>query len=611
MLCVHAYGQAPEPPPAAPGPGTDFVAMLRDLRLTPTWLGLRATLTSQLGLRKASGQETTRSFGIAEVGSVAAAGYLGTPYLAQVSGDLGFVRSGQSQGQREAHSTDLTGGASLSLFPMSRFPFGANFSVTDSRASGESVGAEHRTTRFGIRQSYRTLEGSQYAVHYDRSEIAAAAIGSDVLNVAGASYSGRSGAQSYGLTGYWAGNTGGTDGRQASLGRVTAQHRYAPAANLNVETLALYGQEQSSFSVREGLRNELFSRTVQVATFASWRPEEDEPFYDENRPLLLTGGLRLFAADSGQGLGLPQNLSLSASAGLNYTLSALTRLSANAALTHASSAGGAGLLFTSQGASVSYSPLPWRLGAYTYAWNLSGGGSNATGGGAARQALYSNASQRLWRDFPLPGDSRLTLSASQSAGASAASGEGAGASLSLTHNATATWSMPGAATAQTYVSASASDARSFGARSSEFQLLNLQATRQAPLSALSFWTANITLQGSRQAQGVVQGLDAGGRSDAPSPGGFIFTTSGSIGYQHRRLFGVPRLRLYTSFSANQAQLRARELGDLEAPRQHISSALDARLDYQIGKVDAQLTLRNAAFDGRRESALLLRVARHF
>jgi hypothetical protein len=123
---------------------------------------------------------------------------------------------------------------------------------------------------------------------------------------------------------------------------------------------------------------------------------------------------------------------------------------------------------------------------------------------------------------------------------------------------------------------------------------------------MSFWTANLTVQGSRQnLQSSLPG------AVAIAPAGFTFNTTGSVTYQNLHFLGVPRLRLFASYTANQSQLQSRLLGDINAPREIVTGALDARLDYQIGKVDARLSFRSANVDHRRNSILFLRVTRNF
>lgn len=614
MLTGETRGQASsaDAPPQAQA-GTDDEGLFRGLSLTLGPIRWRANLTSEFRLQQPPEGPVARQF--TELGTLNAASYIFQPWFAQLSANLGFVRGSSGGGAADENkSFSLTGGGSLSLFPMSRFPFSAAYSVSDSRASGENTGADYRNTQLSLRQSYRTADQIQYSASFERSELSGATIARDVLSVFGASVSARPGAHAFEVIGHWSGNTGGADGTRSSVARLNGRHGYFPASNLNVETLASYQRqemEQSTVSLRRSLSN----RFVQLATFASWRPQEDEPLYDEKHPLHLVGGLRLSAIGSEQDTNSTENLSVNGSLGLTYAINPFTQLSANASLTQSRVGGAASSLSSSQSVSVTYSPLPIPLREYTYGWNLSGGGSNATGGGLGRQVLFTQASHQVSRNIALAERSQITFSVSQGAGVSLVSGgsglasgpRGAGGNgLSLTHNAQATWSHIGETATQTYVSASASDARNFGDTRAEFQLLNVQATRQAPLSALSFWTANLTVQGSRQRADPTAGV-----ANPVSGDGFRFTTFGSVSYQHRRAFGVPRLRLFASYIANQSPLISRAQGDIDAPRQSVSDALEARLEYQIGKVDARLTFRSAVVEGRRDSVLFLRVTRQF
>lgn len=583
-----------------------------DLSLGP--IRWRGNLTNEYRLQMPADQP--RSAGFVESGNLSAASYVYQPWFAQLRGAVGFVRSrerGDGSGNRK--SVSLTGEAGLSLFPASRFPFEASFSVADSRAGGEITGSDFRTTRIGLRQAYRALDGSQYSARYDRSMISGANFGSDVLDVIEGSYAKRFGAHAVEASGNRSSNSGGVNGTQSDLTRFNGRHTYAPAANLQVETLASYNQndfEQNTPS----LRNAFSTRFVQVASFANWRPAEGEPLFDENHPVMVTGGLRYFGIASDSGGAETENQSASASLGLNYTIGPATRLSAGATVTQAFTGSGAagGGLTTSQNVAIGHAPAPRPLGSFLYGWNVSGGANNSTGGGSgatdtapgvpsSRQSVSGQGGHNLSRNFQLAPRSSLTLSAGQSAGTNFATG---GSTQNLTHNAMAAWSLSGESAAQAYVSLNASDSRTFGDMRGSFQLVNLQATRQAPIGPLSFWTANLTVQGSRQnLESSIPGVPA---SDS---GGFNFTTTGSVSYQHLRFFGVPRLRLFASYTASQAQLQSRSLGDLNAPREVVSGALDARLDYQIGKVEARLSFRTANVDRRRNSLLFLRVTRHF
>ena len=93
--------------------------------------------------------------------------------------------------------------------------------------------------------------------------------------------------------------------------------------------------------------------------------------------------------------------------------------------------------------------------------------------------------------------------------------------------------------------------------------------------------------------------------------GFTVSTYGSVSYQHRRVFGVPRLRFIASYTANQSQVQTRAEGDISAEPRQTGNSLDARLEYRIGKLDARLLLRSAAIEGRRGTGLYFRVTRTF
>ena len=586
----------------------------------------RAVTSTEYRLQTASGGQ--RSSGFVTSGNASAASYVFQPWFAQVRGGIGFVRSSVGGGEiKDNTSLSLTGDAGLSLFPASRFPFDASFSVSDSRASGEITGSDFRTTRIGVRQAYRTLDGSQYSVRYERSMISGATFGNDVLDVGEGTFSKRFGKHAVEVSGNHSSNTGGVNGTQSNLTRFIGRDSWLPSANLQVETLATYNQnafEQTTPSLRNGfeqttpsLRNAFSTRFIQVASFVNWRPVEGEPLFDEQHPIALTGGLRYSGIASEGGGGLTENQSASASAGVNYTIGPATRLSAGATVTlAAATAGASGVgLTTSQNATLSHAPVPKPLGSFLYSWNASVGASNSTGGGggsgagatpavsSSHQSVTGQGSHTLSRVFQLAPRSGLTVSVGQSAGTNLATG---GSTQHLTHNATASWSLLGESTSQAYVSLSASDSRTFGASSGDFQFVNLQATRQAPIGPLSFWTANLTLQGSRQhLESRVPGVSA------IASDGFNFNTTGSVTYQHLRFLGVPRLRLFASYTANQAQLQSRALGDLNASRELVTGALDTRLDYQIGKVEARLSFRTANVDQRRNSLLFLRVTRTF
>ena len=575
--------------------GAGWTALFRDVRLTFGPARWRGDFASEFRLQRAPDQGTQHGF--VESGNVSVASYIYQPWLAQVNANLGLVWSGAG-GSGEGRSAALTGGAGLALFPASRFPAEATLTVSDSRASDESDGADFRSVLMALRQSYRMADGAIVAGRLERSTLSGPAIGRDALGVAAATYSGRRGAHALSGDGFWSTNTGSAS--DTRIRRVAGQHSYAPADNLNFETLASYNWQE--VEQKAGPRSALGGRFAQLASFATWRPDEGEPLYDEKHPMMVTGGLRATLVGLETGAASADAVALSGAAGVTYELGPATRLYANGSVTQASGDNGGGF-FSALNANAAYDPPPIRRGPYAYSWRLSGGASAATGDDADRQSLFAQANHQVTRDFAVGERSLLALSFGQGLGGLVSTRDEN--AVTLSHNAQATWTASGGSAAQTYASVGLADARSFGTPRSQFQLANLQLTRQAPIDALSYWSANLTVQGSRQ---------SGEPSVATTTAydtGFNVSTYGSVSYQHRRVFGVPRLRFTASYTAGQSQFQSRAEGDTQASPRPVTDALDARLEYRIGKLDARLTVRSAAVDGRRNTGIYVRATRYF
>lgn len=561
----------------------------RGVRMELAPLRWSGSIGSELRRQRSSGQEATLTR--LDLANVNAATYLWQPWFAQLRGGLGVLRSSHAGGADTPHSRSdsLTGEAALSVFPLSRFPFDAHASVTDSRASGEFTTNDFRTTRYGVRQGYRTPdETTSYSARLERSTLTSAAFAPDTLDVMEAAMSRRIGAHQVELNGGLSHNRGGAGGSETRLARGSARHAFNPGSNLSVESLGSVHDTEA----RAAQSGAFGSRFMQVTSFATWRPEQGEPLYNAARPAVFTASARLYSLAAEAGEASSESTTANASLGASYTLDARTRLNANANVTHTAAAAG-DTLFTAQSLAMIYTPEPRPLGAFVYSWNATGSFVNSTASGeGARQLYLAQASHGLTRAIPAGEAAQLSLVLGQGAGVSL---DAAGDSATLTHNAAANWSA-GNGGGQTYVGLSAADSRVSGASSGAFQLVNLQASRQQPLSGVSYWTGNLTVQGTRQ---------------QPGPEKFDWTTSGSLSYLHQRAFGVARLRFTGTYTANLQQLASRSEGDLEAPREFTSRAAEGRFDYAIGKLELRLSARSAVVAGTRNSLVFLRAVRHF
>jgi hypothetical protein len=589
-----AHGQAGATADPAPG----WNALFRDVRFTLGPVRWKGDVSAEFRSQSYADQPGQRGF--VESGNVAMSSYIHQPWFAQVSATLGFVAT-QVAGSGEGRSAALTGGAHVTVFPLSRFPFEATLNVTDSRANGESLGADFRNVLVGVRQSYRFANDAQVNARLDHSQVSGAALGDDVLDVAAVNFSARRDEHNVAADGFLSRNTGGSRGFETNIRRLNAQHGYVPSDNLTIDTMATYDWQETR--PRNG-GGALAGRFAQLASYGTWRPAEDGPLYDERHPLMVTGGLRLAAVGFETGSSSADAIGASGSAGLTYLLAPFTSLNASGSLSRLTGERAGSGLSSTLAANVSYDPPPLRWSQYAYSWRLSGGANAATGGELDRSSLTAQVNHQVSREFAPFGRSLLTLTFGQGLGATATTTHEDGVSIS--NSLQATWRLPGESNGQVYFGLGLADSRSYGTPETGFQLVNLQLTSQAPVNALSFVAANLTLQGTRQ-----RGEPSRTTTTTSYDTGFTVSTYGSVSYQHRRAFGVPRLRFIASYTGNQSRVQTRAEGDITAEPRQTGNALDARLEYRIGKLDARLLLRSAAIEGRRGTGLYFRVTRTF
>jgi len=523
--------------------------------------------------------------------------YLWQPWFAQLSGSLGLLYDvskfrSPNQPSRRSETLNPTGSVNLFLFPMSRFPFNAYLNVSDSRTSDEITTTDYRNTRFGVRQDYRTADGSaNYYGRYEHSTLSSAAFADDVLDVGEVGLRKTLGPHSFEANGSASDNRGGQGGTRTQKLRGYARHYYRPDVNASLETIASI---DDFLTQSLGARTE--TRSLQLTSYGTWSPVEGDRLYREGSRLLITGSARLFALQSEADATRTDSHSVNASLGMNYAIT--PEWSVNASGSVAQSASGSSSIFTSsQNASVLYTPAPKPLGDFTLSWSASANAANTTATGQGSTPVVGGSAQyTLQRPYQLAERSTLTFSFGQ--GVATAVGRDTNTSA-LNNNAGVTWSSSSESGGLTLMSLTASDSRSFGDRSGSFQLVNLQATRQDALGGRSYWTGNLTIQGTRQ-----------DRSGEPST--TTVSASGSASYFHNRAFNVPRLRFTATFTANASQFSTRAEGDIEAQRDPVTASLEGRFDYTIGLLDLRLSaLTTRAAAGERTDLIFLRTVRRF
>ena len=533
-----------------------------------------------------------------EFATIDASTYVGQPWLVQLRGSLGFLASQESIGAgaldeadetRRERSLGVTGGAAVSVFPSSRFPFSATFDVSDSRESGDATPSAYTSRRTSLRQSYRSPLGDQtYTGSFQRSVLQSESFGRDSVNSLQATAQHTFGTQIVDMNAEYAQNRRSQSADGSDLGRVSARHSYRRDENTTLESFASFSS--TDFMARgEGGLN-LRSRFMQINSLATWRP-------DDESPLFVTGGLRLSDASFGSGGDGDSAGTAGAHVAASYALSRAASVVASASVARISGDKTDDLV-TTQAVGATYSPNPIEAAGLSYSWSTSGSLANQTGGLEARQySLAAQASHQVSRGFVLGPKAGITASVTQGAGLRDDSA--LDPTRTLQHTGSLSLRAQPGVDSDAFFSVSLGDSRSAGGRQERFQLLNVQASGRLQTGVFSLVTANFTLQGVRQ------------RLDGKQEDRGLLTRSGTMSFQHARVFGVPRLRYLLSATFNDLQLDSRLLGDVTAPHDQYTRLFESRLDYEIGRLDFRIGTRLASFGGKTDRQLFFRVNRQF
>ncbi len=534
-----------------------------------------------------------------EIANIKGSSYIYQPWFALVSGGLGLVMSKDLSGSGGLQTADqsqrtksnaITGNGELTLFPLSRFPFNAFVDVSDSRASGEPGSSDITNTRFGMRQSYRPQEGSEnYTASFNHSTLESQVFGRDSVNALSANMNRNAGSQSFDVSVGHTSNTRSNSGERTAFSNVYARHSYRPEPELSVESLASMSSSDYHL-ISTGVPSDNRSNFAQASSFATWRPEEDSP-------LLVTGGARIFhstIANNAQGT---QTLTLSGNMAATYALNRQTNLTASATVTQLATQVDSRRL-TTQTASATRIGDPVGIFGANYTWNTGANLSNQTGAAEGmRQFVGGQFGHNLTRWVTLGQGSQAIFGVGQNAGTNYDTV--AGRSQTLSHNANASWRLTSSTATNAYVSLLGTDSRTSGANANAFQMINFQVSGQIQFNRNASAAANLTVQSARQETPT-----------APTAGRSV-NAGGTLGYFQQHAFGVPRLRYSALYGINESQFRSRLQGDFDAPRERVNQSLEQRLDYNLGRIVTRLSLRVAQVEGRRDALLFFRMNREF
>jgi len=587
------------PLPAAPDAANDAAAAGSpggfEWGLAPLRWG--GALTADL--RRVSSGDGPRRLQQFETANIKGASYIWQPWFAQVSGGLGFLNSRERQSgsagvtaeqPQQTSAGAVTGNGDVTLFPVSRFPFNAYFDVSDSRASGEQSVNDFSNTRLGMRQSYRPLsDNANYSVSINRSTLESASFGRDTVDALAASMNRNYGSQTFDLSGSHAGNTRSNTGESTALSNLSARHSYRPEPELAVESLANWSRADFHL-LSTGVPSDNRSRFAQANSFVTWRPEEDSP-------LFLTGGARIFRSAIASNAGESESHTLSGNVGATYALSRQTSLSGSVTATDLVTDATSRML-TTETANVSHVSEPFGISGFAYSWNAGANIGNQNGAvEGSRQILGGQLGHGLVRGLTMNENSQVNFGLGQSIGTTFDSVTGHAQTLS--HNGSASWRLSQDAATSSFVSLLGSDMRTTGINENHFQMINFQVSGQVQISRSSSAAANLTLQGVRH--------------DTPTTpsAGTDSNSSGNLSYFHLRAFDVARLRYSALYGINETQFKTRLQGDVTAPRERVSQSFEQRLDYNLGRIAMRLSMRTARVEGRRDALIFFRIIREF
>lgn len=603
---IAAQGAEPEAAASAAA-AADWTKVLGIGLGVPTIAPIRWGGNTAVDLRLSGAQGQPRQTELVESVNLRANTYLWQPWIAQVSGELNLLtwqqhQGGDSQGGPGAiggamKTTTVTGGGQLALVPASRFPFSASFNTSDSRTSGELATSPYTSRRYEVTQSYSPPQsGSSYRLTYNRSDLTSAASGTDSAKALIADMNFGSGANSVHINGSAYANTAGNSGNSSSINTINATHSYRPNSELSLENLANYSSNQYNIA-NSGAASDLRWRFLQLNSFATWRPAD-------NTPLLVTGGARLYQNSAGSNGVTSDSRTISANTAATYTLRPNTTLNAGGVVTHTSN-GVVSNVFTSQTAGINHTGDTIKFGEYFYTWNTGANLGNQTGGESSGRNIDAQIGHRVNRNIALGDGSVVSMDASQNY--SILRSTQFSTSQSLLNSAGASWSRTLGEGATTLLSLTASDSHTTGYTEQHFQMINMQASGQLMFSRESSASANLSLQFTRQTMSSVFLT----QTDSTPAGNSGTSLSGNLSYQHTRAFGLPRLRYYALLNLNGQNAQTRLQGNIDAPVERVNWDFEQRLDYDIGRLEARLSLRLAEVAGRTNGMLFFRVMRQF
>jgi hypothetical protein len=573
------------------------------------WGGQLGTLA-----RRNSSSGGASSSDLQEFLSLRAASYIYQPWFAQVNGNVQLTNNQSSSSGGGSGSTNsqqqgrgISGGGTLRLFPVSRFPFQANYDVSDSRNNADLVSSNYTNTRFGARQNYQPEDGAYTLTGgYDSSTINSSDFGKDSVATWFGGFSRNTDIQSMQGNLNYSQSDRSQNGDSSRLLSFDSRHTYRIEENLSYDSLATIVDNTLNYTTPSGVSSN-HGRYMQFNSNLTWRPE------DEDIPLYVTGGWRSLSALSETNGTSSTSQSMGVNLSATYMPTANLSLSGNGLMTRLANSTGGSQLLTLIGGGATYTGDPLNFGNYSYNWSAGASGSQQSGGGGTGNAgLNSNTSltgqfnHNLSRVIGAGEADSWYLTVGQSLAET--SSTQVGNTSSLTNSAGVSYRAIAGDAYNGTASFNANDMLTTGANAGHFRYFNLQLNGQAQFTTRSSGSINLTFQWSEHKDTQVQNNTVYFNSAAQASATNIF---GSAVFQHQRAFGVPGLRYTMSFNANTLARDDRLAGDVNASVERVTYSFDNRFDYRIGLLDFQLKGLVTETAGKKNALIFLKATRDF
>ncbi len=502
----------------------------------------------------------------------------------------------------DSTTTLVTGDVNLNVIPQSRYPLSISYQVNDSRVNMVNTitspltaagSREFKTRRFSVRQNIDAQEAGRYQWNFDTNvwDSSNSEKYSDWLLGAGADI--RVDDHRFQLRGSYKSIDRAVLNQASTNLTLSGDHFFFnPDSDIRVDTSLDYYQYNTKGQASAVVfsNGEVDTTSQQLSSFLFWRPVD--------RKVTASAGVRLFNLTSEAGStntataainNETELLSLNATAGGLYQYTKNLRFDANVNFSTNDNGSNSDSAYLGRIGGLLQSDIHEVIWGMGYQWYASGAAqfqSTESDDVASMDLRLGHDANRAWFNDDKSSTSRLGLS--QALSSVTASGNEDTSNLRHDLSATLGWDHYGGS-GTTFSQLTVSDARTFGDRDSDQQLINLQLSRTQNLSRRSSLTGNVT------AQSVRQNFSAQNASETST------TTTGSVNYQHSRAFGMPRLR----FGSDLRLSRASDSRGIDR------SEWENRLDYSVGLVDTMASWRLIDAGEQDYSLVYFQVTRRF